>query len=149
MITLPNGLPITAISLPVRVASENLFFALNLSPSLPHNRNLPIHLPSFYPYAPQLNPRVKTVPAHHNRFISLSLGYKLPNRHCSFSIGQSLPCLLLPLAPPKHQPLFLPSSRWPATSVPAKVPPALLRRFILASGKMLLFLINAAPQICI
>jgi hypothetical protein len=78
MITLPNGLPITAISLPVRVASENLFFALNLSSSRPHNGNLPIHLPSFYPYASQLNPRVKIEPPHRNRFISLTLGDKLP-----------------------------------------------------------------------
>ena len=61
---LPNSPLITAISLPVRVANENLFFTLNLSPSRSHNGNLPIHLLSFYPYAPQLNPRVKTVPAH-------------------------------------------------------------------------------------
>jgi hypothetical protein len=102
MIMLPNGPLITAISLPMRVANENLFFALNLSPSRPHNGNLPIHLLSFYPYTPQLNPRVKTVPAHRNRFTFLFLGYKLPHRHCNFSIGQSLlPCLLPPLASPK------------------------------------------------
>ena len=57
-------LSFTAISLPVRVANENLFFALNLSPSHPHNGNLPIHLLSFYPYVPQLNPGVKVVPVH-------------------------------------------------------------------------------------
>ena len=51
MIMLPNGLLITAISLPVRVANKNLFFALHLSPPRPHNMNLLIYLPSFYPYA--------------------------------------------------------------------------------------------------
>jgi len=76
MITLPNGLLITAISLPVRVANENLFFALLLSPPHPHNGNLSIHLPSLYPYAPQLNPGVKAIPAHRNRFIFFTLGYK-------------------------------------------------------------------------
>ena len=30
IITLPNGLLITAVSLPVRVANENLFFAFDL-----------------------------------------------------------------------------------------------------------------------
>jgi hypothetical protein len=59
MITLLNDPLITALSLPVRVANESLFFSLNLSSSHPHNGNLPIHLPSFYPYAPQLNPRGK------------------------------------------------------------------------------------------
>ena len=57
-------LSFTAISLPVRVTNENLFFTLNLSPSHPHNGNLPIHLPSFYPYVLQLNPGVKATPAH-------------------------------------------------------------------------------------
>ena len=76
MITLPNGLLITAVSLPVQVANKNLFFALHLSPPHPHNGNLPIHLPSIYPYAPQLNPGVKAAPAHSNQFIYLTLGYK-------------------------------------------------------------------------
>jgi hypothetical protein len=87
MIMLPNGPLITAISFLVRVANENLFFALNLSPSRPYNENLPIHPLSFYPYAPQLNPRVKIVSAHHNRSISLTVGYKLPHRLCSLFIG--------------------------------------------------------------
>ncbi|KAG2557109.1 hypothetical protein PVAP13_8NG213200 [Panicum virgatum] len=48
-----------AIKLFNQVANKNLFFALHLSPPRPHNGNLPIHLPSFYPYAPQINPGVK------------------------------------------------------------------------------------------
>ena len=50
MIMLPNGLLITAVSLPMRVVNQNLFFALHLSPPRSHNRNLLIHLPFFYPY---------------------------------------------------------------------------------------------------
>ena len=115
MITLPNGLLITAISLPVRAANENLLFALNLSPPRPHNGNLTIQLPSFYPYTPQLNQRVKAVPACRNRFISFTLGYKLPHRHCSSSIGQSLSCLLLPPVFPKT-PTFLSSSKQMASN---------------------------------
>ena len=64
IITLLNGLLITAISLPVRVANENLFFALNPSSPHPHNGYPPIHLPSFYPYVPRLDPGVKAAPAH-------------------------------------------------------------------------------------
>ena len=41
-----------------------IFFALNLSSSRPHNGNLPIHLPSFYPRAPRLDPRVKAMLGH-------------------------------------------------------------------------------------
>jgi len=48
----------------MRVASENLFFALNPSSSRPHNGNLPIHFPSFYQCVPRLDPRVKAMLGH-------------------------------------------------------------------------------------
>ena len=48
----------------MRVASKNLFFALDLSPSCPHNENMPIHLLSFYPCVPRLDPRVKAILVH-------------------------------------------------------------------------------------
>ena len=57
---LPNGL-FTYCSFASRaVASENLFFALNPSSSRP----LLIHLPSFYPRVPRLDPRVKAMLGH-------------------------------------------------------------------------------------
>ena len=99
MITLWNGL--------FRVGGE--LFALNLSPSRPHNGNLPIHLPSFYPHTPKLNPGVKNCTGARNRFTFPLQGYKLPYRHCSFSIGQSFLCLLLPQTLPKTPAFLSPS----------------------------------------
>ena len=87
------------------VASENLFFALNSSPSRPHNGNLPIHLPSFYPYFPRLNPGVKAMPVHATDSSSQSSVINRPIGTVVSSSARAFPCLL-PLQASKNPSLL-------------------------------------------
>ena len=96
---------LTAVSLPVRVASENLFFALNPSLSRPHNGNLPIHLPSFYPRVPRLDPRVKAMPVHATDLYSQSWAINRPIDTIISSSARAFP-YLLPLQASKNPSLL-------------------------------------------
>ena len=134
---------LTAVSLPVRVANENLSFALNPSSPHPHNGNLPIHLLSFYPYVPRLDPGVKVAPSHATDpsppfwAINHPIGtVVLQSARASFAFFL--------LKPQKPYPLLPHPNKWPATNAPARDLPALLRCFVPASGKTFIFPINAA-----
>ena len=63
----------------------------------------------LFTHTPQIKSRVKNCTGARNRFIFPSLGYKLPHRHCSSSIGQSSFAFSF-LKTLQKTPAFLPSS---------------------------------------